>query len=455
MGLVMSAAKRRRRRRRHLLTVTAVVLIAASIAAVSWRWSRAAKVIAPPLIDLTEVDPAVRRAVESARAAVLHTPDSATAWGKLGMVLMAHGLPIEASTACLAQAERLEPRQPRWPYLQAIGVVTTDPEAAIPKLQRAVELCDCDPDAPRLQLGEVLLDRGRFEEAADQFRRVVQKQPNNARASLGLGRVTFEKGALSESVSHLQPCLSDAHTRKAANLLLAQIHTRLGNESAAEQARRQAADLPKDTDWPDRFQDEVDQQQVGKQPMLALADRLIHQGHHKEAFRLLQRAVHDYPDSPWAWVMVGRACLGGNDLPAAERALRKATELGPDVAEAHFYLGVALILQKKTVAATTCFRKATELKPDFALAHYNLGHSLKEQGDDAGAIAAFRTAINCKPDEGRAHFNLAQLLIKRGQRDDALVHLRHAVRLNPTDPAAKTLLEQVEKQAAVPGGIER
>jgi tetratricopeptide (TPR) repeat protein len=367
------------------------------------------------------------------------------------MILMAHTLPVDAATACLAQAERLEPRQPRWPYLQAIAVLSRDPETAIAKLQRAVALCDCDPDVPRLQLGEVLLDRGRVEEAAAQFERIVQKQPNNARALLGLSRVVYERGDLSGSVVQLERCLTNEHTRHDANLLLAQIHERLGNKPAAEQALRQAADLPKDKMWPDRFQDEVDQQKVGRQVMLALADRLIRQGHQADALRVLQRAVRDYPDSPWAWVMVGRAHIDRNDAAAAERALVKATELGRDLPEAHYFLGVALFLEKKYAEATTCFRKAIELRPDFALAYYNLGHCLKDQGDDAGAIAAFRTAINCKPDEGRAHFNLAQLLAKRGQRDDAIVHLRHAVRLNPTDPAAKTLLEQVEKQAA-PGG---
>jgi tetratricopeptide (TPR) repeat protein len=369
----------------------------------------------------------------------------------MGMVLMSHGLSVQAATACLAQAERLEPRQPRWPYLQALAVLKTDPDFAISKLQRAVALCDCDPDAPRLQLGEVLFDRGRFDEAAQQFRRIIQKQSTNARASLGLARIAFEKGAFAESISHLEPCLSSAHTRKAADLLLVQIHQRLGNKSAAEQACRQVAGLPNDKAWPDRFQQEVEQQRVGKEALLARADHLIHQGQYAEALRLLQRTLQDYPDSPWAWVMTARAYLGGNDLPAAERAARKATELGPDISEAQYYLGVALIVQKNYQAATSCFRRATELKPDFALAHYNL----RDQGDDAGAIAAFRAAINCTPDEGRAHFNLAKLLVKKGQRDDALVHLRHAVRLNPTDPAARMLLKQVENQAAVPEGIQR
>jgi len=149
----MGAAKRRRRCRRPLLTVTTVLLVASSVAALSVWWYRPSKAVAPPTIDLAGVDPAVCQRVDSVRTAILQSPDSAPAWGKMGMVLMSHGLSVEASTACLAQAERLEPRQPRWPYLQAIAFLKTDQDVAIPNLRRAVELCDCDPDAPRLQLG--------------------------------------------------------------------------------------------------------------------------------------------------------------------------------------------------------------------------------------------------------------------------------------------------------------
>ncbi|HLJ94925.1 MAG TPA: hypothetical protein VKU02_17250, partial [Gemmataceae bacterium] len=111
----MSATKSRRPTPRRLVTATVILLAAASLAAISSWWLRAPQALAPPQMDLSNVDRAVRRAVESARTAILDRPDSAEAWGKLGMILMAHGLPVTASTACLTQAERLDPRQPRWP----------------------------------------------------------------------------------------------------------------------------------------------------------------------------------------------------------------------------------------------------------------------------------------------------------------------------------------------------
>jgi tetratricopeptide (TPR) repeat protein len=305
-----------------------ILLIGTSITAVGLWWSRRTSVPLPPAVDLIGVDPAVQRAGEAARAAVIHNPGSAYAWGKLGMVLVGHGFPVEASDACLAQAERLDSRQPCWPYLRATSLIPTDLEAAIPKLQRAVELCDCDPDAPRLELGEVLLEEGRFDEAAEQFLRVLERHTDNVRAFLDLGRAAFERGELSESMTYLHRSEVDVHTRKAAHTLLAQAHERLGNKPAAEEALRRAAGLPKDMAWPDPFQEKINEVQVGKQTALVRANNLLLTGRYPDAIGLLQQTVQDYPDSDKAWEMLGTAYVGVKDLPAAEQALGRATAWG-------------------------------------------------------------------------------------------------------------------------------
>ena len=416
---VMSAAKRQRRGRRPVLTVTVLLLIGALAVAFYFWWSEHVKPPTPPLLDLTAIDPAVRRAVDNARTAVLQNPQSADAWGKLGMILQGHGLSVEAANVCFAQAERLDPHKPCWPYYQATSVLNTDPEAALPKLRQTVQLCDCTPDVPRLQLAEVLLDLGHLEEATQQLERVLQLEPGNTLAFLDLGRIAFEQGALDKSISQLDQAVADPHTRKAARILLAQTYERLGNKTAAEQELHRANEFPNDLVWPDPYKADLLQLRVGKQVALARADQLIHQGKYPQAVQVLQRTVQEYPDAAWAWVMMGRAHLGKKDNVAAEQALRKATELGPELAEAQFYLGVAYFFQKNYAAATTCFRKAIQLKPDFALAHYNLGHSLKEQGDDTAALAAFRTAISCQPEYAAAHYNLATLLVKKGEWKEA------------------------------------
>jgi tetratricopeptide (TPR) repeat protein len=443
-----------RRRSKPLILALAVfsgALLAAGLAVTNWRWtstperdSLPAKNPEAPRIDPTGVDPAVLAAIESARTAVCQSPRSASAWGRLGMILSAHNFASE-SNHCFLQAEALDPRDPRWPYYQGTELCLNEPTVAISKLQRAAELCDSRFDGARLRLGEILLRQGRPDEAEDQFRRVLQHNSANARAHLNLARIARERGNLQMSLEQLKFAVTDKYTRKAAHLLAAEIHRRLGNEAAADQERQLAVKLPKDPDWPDRWVEGIFQLRTGRQVRLATAAQLITQGRFREAAESLRQMVKEYPDSDWAWLLFGRSLLGQNDLAAAEAPLRTAIQLAPASMEAHFYLGVVLLLQGNPQSAAGCFREALAIKPAFAEAHHNLAHCLLRQGDRKAAIEAWRAALNCKPNYVEAHLDLAEALAQEGQNSDALSHVRYAAQLNPSNQKAKNLLEQMQK----------
>src|SRR5262249_9312750 len=163
--------------------------VALALLALGWYLSGWYAPPAPPELSLADADPAVVRVIESARRDVWWKPRSAAAWGRLGQRLRAHGYRPE-SNFCFAQAERLNPQDPRWSYLQGIGLQSDDPEAAIAHLERAVALCGRqDPDAPQLSLAEVCFQQGRLDEAEQHFRQVLRRDRDNARAHLGLGRL--------------------------------------------------------------------------------------------------------------------------------------------------------------------------------------------------------------------------------------------------------------------------
>src|SRR5262249_7084087 len=183
-----------------------------------------------PSLDPSGVDPAVLRLVQAARSAVVEAPRSAEAWGRLGKILLAHGFFDQALT-CFSRAEQLDPGEPRWPLHQGTTLCQGDPEAAIPKLRRAAVLCDNTSDAPRLRLADVLLGQGRVREAEEQWRRLLSQEPGHARAHLGLARLAYQRGNLEESLSYLNFSLKGARTRKAAHLLLAEIHQRRGDNA--------------------------------------------------------------------------------------------------------------------------------------------------------------------------------------------------------------------------------
>ena len=143
-----------------------LALLGLGAAAANLWWGRESPPPGPPHVSLAGVDPAVAAAVTAVRDRVVREPKSANAWGALGAILLANEFPADADP-CLARAEELDPREPRWPYLRAWGLLPRDREAAMQHLRHALERSGADDKgtAVRLRLAETLLTVGANEEA--------------------------------------------------------------------------------------------------------------------------------------------------------------------------------------------------------------------------------------------------------------------------------------------------
>src|SRR5262245_23008035 len=428
---------------RRFLRVFLLGALTLAVLGLGWYVSGWYTAPSPPAVSLTDADPAVAAAIEKARREVWWKPHSAAAWGRLGQRLRAHGYVPESNT-CFAQAERLDPNDPRWPYLHGTGLLSNDPEAAIGHLQRAVVLCGSVPDAPRLVLAEVCLQQGRLDEAERHFRQVLESDPDNARAHLGLGRLACERGNPRDALAHLERSAPSQLTQKASRLLLAQAHQQLGDTAVAARERALALDLPSDPPWPDPFQEEVLDMMIGKQARLARLQTLHRQGRAAEARELARQLEKEYPDV--YWLVEGRGQMTRGDFVAAEQALRKAIELAPGSVEAHFDLGTVLFEQRNFSAAVASFRKVTELEPGYGLAYLRLGRCLERQGDRAEALRAFEAAVLYMPQQAEAHRELGALLAREGRTGEALIQFRKALQLQPGDAKTKELLEEASRQ---------
>ena len=419
-----------------------ILLVVGSAAALTWKvWPGTP----PPKIEPAGVDPAVWRAIEKARAEVQRAPESARAWGRLGMVLQVHQFRAE-SVVCLSRAEQLDPHDARWPYYQAIAVRRADPELAIAHLRRAVAT-GTQHEEPRFLLAELLVQCGQLDEAESLFRAILRREPDNSRAHLGLAQTAFERDDLPLCLEHLRQATDDPHTRKAAHTFLAEVQQRRGDRAAAEKALRDGQNLPDDVPWPDPLYDTVRELAVGYLEVITRAAALLQQNQADQAIPLLQRAAEDNPEASWPCVLLGRGWIRKGQFAAAEKALREAIRRAPDSVQGHFYLGVVLTEQKHLAAAIAYFRKAAELKPDHALAWYNLGFCRKQLGERDGACEAFEKAIACKPQFAEARINLGELLVEEGKWDAAEEQLRQGVQLSPNDTHARRLLETVRKRA--------
>ena len=400
----------------------------------------------PPLnlAGISEPDPIAVSEIEAARAEVTRSPRSADAWGRLGMMLLAHGAPPADANTCIAQAERLNGRDPRWPYYQGNSLLEIDPDAAVAHLARAAQLCRERPDIARLKLAEALLARGRIDDAEKNFRRLLEVHPRHPRASLGLARLAFLRGNLDAARSHLALAVSDPQTRKAARTLLAELSYRGNDKVEAERLLAEARGFPDDPPWPDPFAGELERLEVGRKKSLSVTMALMRTGRLTEAIRLLRETQQAYPESERVLLLLGTAHNMAKDWAEGEKVLREAAAKAPDAPRVQFNLGISLASQNRFQEAAVCFEKAGRLMPDDATAHLHLGICAVRLGDDSRAENAFRKALSCRPNFGDAHRQLGELLLKTARREEALSHLRDAIALNPSDSAAKRLLDTAQ-----------
>jgi tetratricopeptide (TPR) repeat protein len=392
-----------------------------------------------PSINREGIDPAIDRAIDAAQARVRQTPQSASAWGQLGQVLLVHEYTAQAAS-CLERAAQLDPGEPRWAYHQGLILRPTNAEAAVVKLEQAVQLCGDTPDAPRLHLAELLAKLDRLAEAETHFQLTLKRYPDHPRALLGLGRVAFKRNQFREAVAYLEKAVGKEPDLKSAHSLLAEAQQRLGNLTAADQERLRAAQLVADRAWPDPFADEAVRLRTGLQASLMRAAVLERAGRFQEVVTLMQQAVQDYPDSAALRLELGVALLQLRQFAPSEAALLEAIRLAPRNSQCYYRLGACLIAQEKFDLAQKPLSQAIVLRPDDASSYYALGYCLAHQKHWQDAIDAFQKAVRYKPDYVEAHVQLGRVLAVQGHLEKAWEHLLQAKRLQPSNVEANRLM---------------
>jgi rhamnogalacturonan acetylesterase len=444
---------------RRLAVVTGLVLVSA--VAAWWCLRPAAKV--PPQVPSAIADDEIRQAVEEARRKVVANPASGEMWGQLGLVLLAHVYDNDAAV-CFAEAVRLDPADPRWPYARALIALKREPDQAVPLFLEALKTAGegrADyQSAACLQIAETLLERWQLDEAAEYFRQELQRHPSSPRAALGLGQIAAARGDAA-ATQLLQLAQSSEFGRKKAATLLARLARTRGEEDLAVDLEKQVAALPVDPFWPDPLSDEMIRVEVGRKARERKVDWLEKQRRFDLAAQIWLRQLEKDPTQIEAYVGAGINLVRLNDFHQALPLLRKSIALAPDNAQAHYTLALAL-LRKAEIAAdrdqaiaglrevVTEAKKATELKPDDASAFLLWGRSLKFLGRPEEAIAPLRKGVACNPADFDLQFSLGEALLEAQQELEAKIYLENARELDPKNPLPGRLLDALRQQKKQP-----
>jgi len=135
--------------------------------------------------------------------------------------------------------------------------------------------------------------------------------------------------------------------------------------------------------------------------LVTYASHLARNGKKDEAVTKLKQAEKIAASDPGVLASIGLAYKDLKDFKTCIAVLDKAVGL-KDVAELRIYRGTCKLGQRDLPGATTEFRDAVAKEPNSVVAHYSLGNALADSGKLGEAVTEWETTIKLAPDSPQA-----------------------------------------------------
>ncbi len=424
--------------------VLAVVMIVLAVSAGIW-YAITPPFITPPDPDLASVPPSLASALGAARKEILTANRSDQAWGRFGMLLMAHQYETEASL-CLQQAATLAPQEFRWPYLLALNVSVVDPQAA-EKWYRVALHADRPQPVVHTRLAELLFAQGRWEAALPEYEAALKARPDDIRALIGRARIAGRQGQTDAAIADAMRALTLAPQVATLHEFLAQQLQTAGRVAEARQElefsrRCETSEVP----WDDPVAGEVMGLRRDGAWAVRQADELVQRRQVDEAIQRLKSSLTEDDRDPQVWIALAKLLARTGQGKAATELLVQARKRFPGAAEIPFQQGVLSFSARRYEAARDEFAAATVLKPDHAFAHFNLGQAEDKLGHVDEAITATNQAIELRPDMIEPYMAVGKMLLACNRSEEAVQRLSVARRLAPQNEAVRQLWERAQRQ---------
>ncbi len=226
-------------------------------------------------------------------------------------------------------------------------------------------------------LGIVLAEQGKTDQAIDHYQQAVALRSNYAEAHYNLGRLLVEQGQFDDAIAHYE---------------------------------RAAAINPADAEAQNN-----------------LGVTLFGIGRADDAITHYQKALDIRPDYAEASCNLAKALIAKGDFDGAIARYKACLAAIPDQEEAQYNLASALLRKGRTDEAIVQYQKVLQLHPDSADAHANLGSAWLAKGRVRDAMAEYNKALQVSPENLAALSNLAWLLATSA--DSSLRNGSEAVRL--------------------------
>lgn len=298
---------------------------------------------------------------------------------ELALLLLTMERPEEAR---IVAAQSLETHGETASLQLILGLAqATDPErldAAIEALERALQLGSTEPGRIHLELGSLLMESQRPEEALEQFAMAADLMPDSEEAFYKLGNAQRTNGDIAAARQSLQRFQEIKAARDRRERLELEVGTAL-NEAQA----------------------------------LASENRLV------DALAKTDEILQMNPDEHRAYTLRGKILFSLRQPQAALAAMVRARQIDPSQVENHYLEGLFLMQMNRPSEARVALQRAVDLAPSLGEAHLLLGGAAAKTDRPAEAAAHFARALELGVDSPALRLGYAAALESLGRLEEA------------------------------------
>ena len=249
------------------------------------------------------------------------------------------------------------------------------------------------PLAKNLQEAESCLDSGDLEQASAIFNEVYAKNPDSARALVGLASVAKAERQHDKAITFLnRACGINPDYMPGYRLLL-----------------------------------EIYESQDDREHVLAIAQRL-----------------HELsPDNPKYALKLATLYLLQQDMENSEQLFRRTIQLSPRIAAAYKGLGDIALRKNDSAAAEKHYRKALDIEQTDISTLNSLGLAYIRMGKFKEGIQKYLMAFRLEPEDPRILFNLGNAYEKQGRLEKALYYYEKAIIIDETYQKAQVAIDRI------------
>ncbi len=419
--------------------VVVLVIVAAAAAFFGWRGHRRSLLVAaaiparPNFVRLAlELVDRVNGAERNARNG------SVAGLRELESLYQVNGFMPEAER-CASVLSQLEPNEAKWPHrLASIRAGYGELDAAIQLWERAVRLAPNYLPA-LIRLGDAYLKTNRDAEAARAYARVLEAEPSNPYALVGLARLDLKAGAAAKAKERLEKAAEQSNGAIGTDLLVT-VYEQLGANDRALALRARAKSSGSYFDPVDPWIDEMLDDCYDIFRLTLAAGFAEHRGDAAGARRILERAASLAPQDGHVLLQLGLLCRSTQNVAAARQYLARAAEVQPSLSDAWAQLvDLALSAGDDATAARTLSLGLRHC-PNSPGLHLQRARRLAAAGQIDAAVSEFGETFRLRPDEADPLIELAQIYLRQDRVREAVVELNKALEVEPEHPIALTTL---------------